>query len=128
MPQAREKKLEIATRRKQVAALYLRRFTQQQIADQLGVDQKTVCTDIKAILAEYKREREDHIDREVAELEEMERDTALQFHGTKGREWISERRAIKERRAKMLGLDAPVKQEHSGEVVVKSYGFDTKKV
>ena len=28
--------------------------------------------------------------------------------------WIRERRMIKERKAKMLGLDAPVRQEHTG--------------
>ena len=52
--------------------------------------------------------------REVADLEVMEEDSAAQFQATKGREWVTARLAIKERRSKLLGLDVPAKLEHSG--------------
>jgi len=117
------KQLEIAERRRKVGSLYLMRFTQEEIARQVGVTQKCISTDIKAIKEQYKAEREELIERDLAELEQMERDCAMQFAQTKDREWISERREIKKRRSQMIGLDAPVKtdnrNENRGEIVLR---------
>lgn len=109
-----EEKLAIEERRRKVASLWLAHVTQNEIARQLEVSQPTVSLDIKAIRQQYRAERTEILDREAAELDQMERDAALQFAHTKAREWMSERRAIKERRARMLGLDAPAKVEASG--------------
>lgn len=93
-------------RRKEVARLYFQRYTQQQIAPLVGCSQQQVSRDIKAILAEHHAERGEHIEREVSDLNQMEQATQQRFEETGEREWLSERRAIKERRAKLLGLDA----------------------
>jgi hypothetical protein len=109
-----QEKLKIEDRRRRVASLYLMHMTQEEIGRQLGVDQRTVGRDIEAIRESYRRERTEILDREAAELDQMERDCAVEFARTKDREWVTERRGIKERRSKLFGLDAPTKVEASG--------------
>jgi predicted transcriptional regulator len=109
-----QKTAEIEERRRKVAGLYLSRVKQEDIARQLGVSQPTVSLDIKAILAEYRAERHEQIDREAAELDAMEQQAAAGFTRRKDRQWLETRLKIKDRRAKLLGLDAPTKQEVSG--------------
>lgn len=55
MPVGREKKLAIALRRQQVADLHLKGWGQPAIAQQLGVSQSTVSSDLKAIQREWRR-------------------------------------------------------------------------
>ena len=49
MPVSLSKKLAIARRRQQIAELYLKGLAQTAIAEQLAVEQSTVCRDLKAI-------------------------------------------------------------------------------
>jgi hypothetical protein len=85
------------------------------IARLLDVDPSTITRDIRAIRKEWKRERIDNVDevrmREIAELDEMERICMERLRGCtapwQGARWMEERRKIKERRAKLMGLDAP---------------------
>ncbi len=106
----KQKQAEILARRRQVAARYVQHVDQQTIAEELGVDQSTISRDIKALTQQWHREAVADImsvkAREAAELDAMERDCAEQFRTTKDPRWITERRQIKERRAKLLGLDA----------------------
>ncbi len=93
---------------------------QVEIAEQLGVSQAQISRDIKRILKEYRRDRIEDIEasrsKEAAGLDEMERDVALEFIRVKGTKasssaWVNTRVRIKERRAKLLGLDKPEQSE-----------------
>ncbi len=113
-----KKRAEIAERRRRVAALYTRRINQEDIARQVGVDQSTVSKDIKAMLKEWREgalsDIADVRARELGELDEIERDCALQFAASKDPGWIDRRLKCKERRSKLLGLDAPERKEVTG--------------
>jgi len=106
-----QKRTEIEHRRRQVAQLYLRKVTQEEIAQKLGISQPTVSRDIYYLSQRWQQEALGDMDgrrgRELAELEEMERDCAMQFANAKDARWLSQRLRVKERIAKMLGLDAP---------------------
>lgn len=104
-----QKTLEMEERRRKVAALYLAHVTQTEIATRLGLSQPTVSRDVEAIRREYRQAREELIDREAAGLDAIERDCVLQYQATKAVEWIRARLETKQRRAKLLGLDAPQK-------------------
>ncbi len=108
----------ILDRRRQVAALYLARQTQEAIARKLEVSQTTVCDDLATLREEWRQEQQADIAaiivRELAELSEMEGAAAIQFASTHEPAWILARLKIKDRRARLLGLDAPEKREHSG--------------
>lgn len=108
----------ITERRHHVAALYLRRVTQEQIASKLGCSQQTVSADLTALKEQWKQEHQQDVEavilRDLAELDVMEADCALQFAATHEVTWIAARLKIKERRAKLLGSDKPVRQEHTG--------------
>jgi len=100
-------------RRAQVAELYLQRMTQTEIARILGVSQPTVSRDIKAIERRWRQQAVDNLDRqklrELAELDRMEREAAINYQHTHDIKWFRERKWIKEQRAKILGLYAPEK-------------------
>jgi predicted transcriptional regulator len=107
------KALEIDERRRKVAQLYLRRQTQTEIARVLGVTQQTISLDIIELRKQWAAESVEAIEevkvREAAELDEMEAEAAVEFSKRKNWEWFDRRLKCKERRAKLLGLDAPVK-------------------
>jgi DNA-binding transcriptional ArsR family regulator len=105
----------IAERRKKVSQLYLRHQNQYEIARALGVSQQTVSLDIAALREAWKAEGVTNFDqvkeREAVELDEMEAEAAIQFSRRQNWEWFDRRIKVKERRARMLGLDAPVKTD-----------------
>ena len=92
--------------------------TQDAIARQLNVTRKTIGADVKALRElwrqELVRDPVEVLARELAELNDMERDCVQSFTVSGDAVWLRERRLIKERKARMLGLDAPVRQEHTG--------------
>lgn len=126
-------KAELASRRQAVASYYLMRVDQNKIAELLGISQPTVSRDINFLIKEWKEESkaviDDIIARESAELNNMEMEAANNYNKAKGRKpkyeddpgtpsdpqqmerWMNVRLKIKERRAKMLGLDRPQKVE-----------------
>lgn len=112
--QKRARMSKIAKRRQDVAEMYFRlHLREYEIAERLGVSQPTISRDV-AYLVEQARQSaskdvDEHRARELADLDEMERDSAIQFQATKDPRWMTERRMIKARRADMLGLDAPSK-------------------
>ena len=110
--------MEIEERRQKVAALWLAHVSQPAIARQLKCGQATVSRDIKAIRLEYKAERTDIIDREAAELDHIERECAVRYQGDKSGEWLDRRLKVKERRARMLGLDAPTRSRDEIELTI----------
>lgn len=115
MAVSRHKQIELDDRRRRVAQLYLRRVHMSDIARQMGVHKSTITRDIQHLsrqwLAESMADTKSLKARELAELGEMEGDCALQFGGTEVKHkdvgWIHARLRIKQRRAKMLGLDNP---------------------
>lgn len=120
-----------------VTRLYLSHQSQAQIAERLGVTQQTISLDLKAIQREWKEEREHDLDiakaRELARIDKIEimylrewqksrRRRARGIDGTNtvyktmlgdprylaGVQWCIDKRC------KLLGLDAPARQELSG--------------
>jgi hypothetical protein len=122
--------LAVEDRRREVARLYLARWTQREIARELGVSQTLVCFDIQAIREEYRTERQEMIEREVASLEAVEREVCDRYDEDRNPEWLDKRLKCMERRAKLLGLDAPKKVDAtSGGLPFKAFvGVDVDKV
>jgi sigma54-dependent transcription regulator len=133
---SKSKEAELIERRKQVAKLYLNRAKIADIADKLGIDYSTVSRDItylkKCWLEESKEDISKQIARELAELDLMELEANIQYQAAKkaGKDvfmirWKETQLKIKDRRAKLLGLDRPQKVEldakldHSGKLEVK---------
>ena len=116
-------KAAITRRRAQVANLLTSRISQEEIARTLQVEPATITRDVRVILAGWDQRAHEGADvirsRELADLEQMERDCAVAFSGDKKDGWVGRRLQIKERRAKLLGLDAPAKQELSGGVTLE---------
>lgn len=95
--------------------LYLGHVSQNRIAATLGISQPTVSRDILVIKDEWKAQRlvrlDDHRDRELQELDRMEGDAiraalSCDTGSDDHRKWLETRLKIKQRRAKLLGLDA----------------------
>ena len=107
----RRKQTELDDRRRKVAQLYLRRVPMGEIATQVNVHKSTITRDLQHLsrewLAESMTDTKILKARELAELDEMEYDCALQFSAKKHVEWTHARLRIKQRRAKMVGLDDP---------------------
>ncbi len=129
MPRNRQNKLEIARRRLRVARLYLQRMRMVDIAvdPEVAVAVSTVCKDIKALKGEWLKESTEAIalvkGRELAELDQMERDACALFsvaarwrvvdgvpvelpNHSRAQGWVEKRIKIKEQRIKLLGLVA----------------------
>ena len=102
--------MEVQERRRKVAVLYLHRVRQIDIARQLHVAQATVSRDLKALEKQWLRESTEMLAqvkaREVAELDEMEEEAARRYQEQKSLKWFKARLALKEQRAKLLGLNA----------------------
>lgn len=121
-----QKRAELGDRRRKVAALYLRKMTQEDIAGQLHVSQATISRDVRYLGKQWAAAAVGDMDvrrgRELAELQEMERDCALQFASTKDSRWLRVRMQIKERIAKLLGLDRPIKVAPTDPTGERAYG------
>ena len=80
MPKQRLKQLEIAHRRRQVAELTLRGYSQAAIAEQLGAAQSTVCADLTVIEGEWRTSAIRDFDlaraRELLKLDRVEREAS----------------------------------------------------
>lgn len=117
-------KIAIATRRMQVLELRKSGASLRQIADLVHVAPETVRKDIQAVFAVLHREQqataEAHRDLELARLDDylIRLDSQIKDGNAQA---IDRALRISERRAKLLGLDAPVKQELSGDIGMKHY-------
>jgi len=102
-------------RRAQIAGLYKKRYKMHEIAEMLGINIATVSRDIKYLESLWIKSQIDNIEsvklRELSELDEMERVCIERLEKCtqpwQGARWMEERRKIKERRAAILGFDAP---------------------
>jgi hypothetical protein len=104
-------------RRKTVSANILGGRSYRQIAEALGVSHGTVGNDVRILLRRWKREQLQNMEEWVL-LALVRLDQMLQavWPGVlKGDpQMIALALRIEERRAKLLGLDAPERHEHSG--------------
>lgn len=131
MSQTPREKAELAARRREVSKLYLQRYNQEEIAERLGISQPTVSRDVKFLTDQWKKDSEitiqETIARELADLNYMELEAALNYEASKPGEgdpgrplsrqlekWAIIRLKIKERRARLLGLDQPQKVNLEG--------------
>jgi hypothetical protein len=118
-------KVRILDRHRQVADLYKKGYTQQAIADMLGVTRKLVCRDLKAITTLWREEGLDDIEeiylRDLARLEELEFFCVRRLEKIKtpenGSRWVEMIMRIYDRRAKMLGYDAADKRVSQNVIV-----------
>lgn len=120
----KQKQVELTERRAKVARLYAQRLTMTEIGQLLGVHSTTIVRDIAAILEEWRREAADELGKlraqELLELNDMEREIAKQYRESVNADardkqgWIDARLKVKARRAKLTGLDAPVKAAIGG--------------
>lgn len=109
---------EVAARRQRVSDLFAQKLTITEIANELNVSVGTISNDIGVLRQLWQEAAADSIDnmmwRELADLEEMERKAAAQYEKKPSTFWIDTRLKIKERRAKLTGLDAPIRRELTG--------------
>lgn len=130
-----QKRQEQDARRRKVAALRLAGVRDHAaIGLQLGVSRQTIGRDLAVLDAQWKAEAlADHdADKGIqyARIEELI--TALWPDAKRGK-WLAVDRllGLLEREAKLLGLDAPTKQEHHGstEVIIREYsGVDIEQI
>ena len=108
-----ERQMYVQQRRATVAQLFMARVSQREIAKQLDESDAVISNDVKILQAAWQRAMiDDPVKerlRELAEIDDMERYAALQLVQTRDGIWWDRRLRAKERRARMLGLDAPIK-------------------
>lgn len=111
-----------AERRRQVASMHLARVAQREIARRLSISESAVSKDLKAIRGEWAKEARDNVGtatlRELATLDADEARFRAKMAASKDEEQqvrlYSLILKIMERRARLLGLDAPLKAQVSG--------------
>lgn len=124
-PRAKSDELEREARRRKVAAILLSGVSNQTaIAEQLGVDQSTISRDIKRIEADWQAEAvQDIAAAKGKDLQRTERlIQALWQDAIKGK-WLATDRVLSlmQHRAKLLGLEAPAKQDLNLNHVIREY-------
>jgi predicted transcriptional regulator len=149
MPVRPDKKLAILERRQIEADLYLQGWTQCKIAEHMGVDQKTVSNDLKAIRAQWResaiRDFDEAREIELKKIDRIEREawaawersqkplqtatTSDETHQRKTRRQMKNQngdpRFLEQvhkciaSRRALLGLDAPIRTE------IETDGFST---
>ena len=114
MPLDARDRLTIEQRREQVAQLYLAGANQTAIAKQLGISQPTVVRDIQYVKAMWKESQieamDDAVTRHLTELDFIREQLRNDYANSKSITTLKELIRVQEREAKLLGLDAPVKQ------------------
>ena len=110
-PTQKQREVAATKRRAEVAKLILRGYTYGEMAKLFDVSKTTIAKDVKGILAMWVEEmkpeqRTDWIIKEMSKLDRMERGIAEKSENGDGNS-IDRRLKIMDRRAKMLGIDAP---------------------
>lgn len=111
-----EQKVEIAERRKRVLDLRLAGVTYRAIAKAEGVSHATIVSDVQAALADIPRHSADELRQvETERLDQLQR--AVWGDALKGHLGaVDKALRIVDRRARLLGLDAPQQVQISGDV------------
>lgn len=137
------KRVDKEAKKTRAVELYVKKhMSTREVAEEMSKDEDyeihfaTVADYIKEARNEWKEQRLQNMDevfeRELAELDALETETAKLFYDFEERirkddpyqaskeanDWVKSRLKIKEQRQKLLGLNSPVKMQHSGEVKV----------
>ena len=110
-----EVSVEVAKRRRKALALRLQRWSYPRIASALGISVSTAFDDVDREIKAIPKEEADRLrEAEMHSLDEMESRLWRRFEAgdTSAADKILR---VKERRARMLGLDAPARMEFEGE-------------
>ena len=122
-PRRRGKEVEIEARRARVASLLLAGVSDQsKIAEQVGVDRTTISRDIKQIEQRWQLAAvQDIAAAKGKDLERIERLIAALWEDARKGKWLATDRvlALMQHRAKLLGLEAPAKQDISMDAGVR---------
>ena len=109
-----QNKFEVEQRRNQVASMYLAGLTLEVIAKQLGVSTVQIHKDVKHIKNAWKQTQLETMDESIvkhlAELDYIRQQLRNDYANSKSITTLKELIRVQEREAKLLGLDAPVKQ------------------
>jgi len=88
------KRMEIRDRRRQVSALYMRGWTQFEIAKSLSLSPTTVYSDLKAVRKEWLNKAINNYQarqaEELAKLDNLEKECWKQYHALMGKEKVTE--------------------------------------
>lgn len=130
-----KKKRLVAMRREEVAALYLKGYHQQKIADHCNVSVATINLDLKTLQSEWRERAANDIDQRMSEelakldkveatawqaFEESKETTETSTQGMTVRSTAGDPRFLNiiqnciDKRCKLLGIDAPSRLELSG--------------
>ena len=124
-PLARKKELDVEARRRKVAAILLSGVSNKTaIAEQLNVDRSTISRDIKHIEKQWQAEAvQDIAAAKGKDLERTERLIAALWEDARKGKWLATDRvlALMQHRAKLLGLEAPQKQDLNMQHVIREY-------
>lgn len=108
-----------------IIVLYAQRVSAEEIAEQLGIERKRVYRCISEARKEWSAQNSALFDeireRELVDLDLMERQAAQEFVQARDPEWLKVRLAIKVFRARLVGLigrDTLPLQPQDGEMVV----------
>ena len=109
-----QKKFEVEQRRNQVANMYLAGLTLEYIGKQLGVSTVQIHKDVKHIKNAWRQAQLETMDeaivKHLAELDFIRQQLRNDYANSKSVSTLKELIRVQEREAKLLGLDAPVKQ------------------
>lgn len=130
-----KKKRLVAMRREEVAALYLKGYHQQKIADHCNVSVATINLDLKTLQSEWRERAANDIDQRMSEelakldkveatawqaFEESKETTETSTQGMTVRSTAGDPRFLNiiqnciDKRCKLLGIDAPSRLEVTG--------------
>ena len=125
-----QKKFEVEQRRNQVANMYLAGLTLEYIGKQLGVSTVQIHKDVKHIKNAWKQTQLETMDESIvkhlAELDYIRQQLRNDYQNSKSITTLKELIRVQEREAKLLGLDAPVKQvtNHSPQRIEIVFGSE----
>ena len=125
-----QNKFEVEQRRNQVASMYLAGLTLEVIAKQLGVSTVQIHKDVKHIKNAWKQTQLETMDESIvkhlAELDYIRQQLRNDYQNSKSITTLKELIRVQEREAKLLGLDAPVKQvtNHSPQRIEIVFGSE----
>lgn len=123
---ASPERIDVDRRRKEMLDLRVQGYSLRAIGEKLGMHHSTVAEAIAAELDALTREPAEQL--RTVELERMDAMLVALWPKVAGGDanTIDTALRVMQRRAKLLGLDAPSKQEHTGKDGAELFGKDTR--
>jgi predicted transcriptional regulator len=123
MARAGNKRFEVALRRERVAEMYLQGMSQNQIAKQIGMSQKSISNDIVEIRTQWVNSSIRDFDamrgEQLAKIDRVEAEYCAAWERSKANgdddpRYMQGVERCVDQRCKLLGLNAPVRTEITG--------------